>query len=271
MQRDSLRQMRAGDHVLLVLEDQNTFLIELTPGRTFSTHKGAIDHDDLIGQPFGTQISNSVGALVSAVSPIWVERMMKVNRRTNIMYPKDVAYLLARLGIGAGDRVIELGAGSGAMTIALAHAVRPGGRVYSYDRRQEFLDLAASNCGRAGVGEEEVEFRLRVEGEDLEADVDAVTCDIPEPWEEVAAAHKALVGSGRFAAATPTFNQAERIAACLAGGGFAMVQTHEIFVREILARPGRTRPTHRMVGHTQILTTGIKVFERHQDQGPEPE
>jgi tRNA (adenine57-N1/adenine58-N1)-methyltransferase len=263
--------MSAGDQVLLVLEDQRTFLIELTPGRTFSTHKGAVAHDDLIGRPFGVQITNSAGAPVYAVSPIWVERMMKVHRRTNIMYPKDVGYMLARLGLGAGDRVIELGAGSGAMTIALAHAVRPGGRVYSYDRRAEFLELARSNCARAGVGEDEVEFRLRVEGEDLEPGVDAVTCDIPEPWSEVEPAHSALVGSGRFAAATPTFNQAERIAACLAGGGFAMVQTHEILVREILARPGRTRPAHRMVGHTQILTTGIKVFARRQDEGLEEE
>jgi tRNA (adenine57-N1/adenine58-N1)-methyltransferase len=260
--------MSAGDQVLLVLEDQRTFLIELTPGRTFSTHKGAVSHDDLIGEPFGTQIRNSAGAPVFAVRPIWVERMKKVHRRTNIMYPKDVGYLLARLGIGAGDRVIELGAGSGAMTIALAHAVRPGGRVYSYDRREEFLDLAASNCAKAGVGEDEVEFRLRIAGEALEPDVDAITCDIPEPWEEVGAAHAALVGSGRLAAATPTFNQAERIAACLAGGGFAMVQTNEILVREILARPGRTRPAHRMVGHTQILTTGTKVFPQSSNEYP---
>ena len=269
MQRGALRQMSAGDQVLMVYEDQRTFLVELNPGKIFSTHKGAVAHDDLIGRPFGTQIVNSAGAPVFAIRPIWVERMMKVNRRTNIMYPKDVAYLLARLGLGAGDRVVELGAGSGAMTMALAHAVRPGGRVYSYDRRQDFLELAASNCAKAGVGEDEVEFRLRVAGEDLEADVDAVMCDIPEPWEEMGAAHDALVGSGRFAAATPTFNQAERVAACLAGGGFAMVQTAEVLVREILARPGRTRPAHRMVGHTQILTTGVKVFAAPPDEGPE--
>lgn len=271
MQRGALRQMSAGDQVLMVHEDQKTFLVELNPGKVFSTHKGAVAHDDLIGQPFGTQIVNSSGAPVFAIRPIWVERMMKVNRRTNIMYPKDVAYLLARMGVGAGDRVVELGAGSGAMTMALAHAVRPGGCIYSYDRRPEFLELAASNCARAGVGEDEVEFRLRVEGEGLEADVDAVMCDIPEPWEEMGAAYDALTGSGRFAAATPTFNQAERVAACLAGGGFAMVQTHEVLVREILARPGRTRPAHRMVGHTQILTTGVKVFARQPDDDPEPD
>jgi len=271
MQRGALRQMSAGDQVLLVHEDQKTFLVELTPGRTFSTHKGAVAHDKLIGQPYGTQIVNSAGAPVFALRPIWVERMMKVDRRTNIMYPKDVAYLLARLGLGAGDRVVELGSGSGAMTMALAHAVRPGGRIYSYDRREDFLELAARNCARAGVGEDEVEFRLRIDGEDLEAEVDAVTCDIPEPWQEMGAAHAALVGSGRFAAATPTFNQAERVAACLAGGGFAMVQTTEVLVREILARPGRTRPAHRMVGHTQILTTAVKVFAQQPDESPEPQ
>jgi tRNA (adenine57-N1/adenine58-N1)-methyltransferase len=196
-----------------------------------------------------------------ALYPTWVDRMMKVQRRTNIMYPKDVAYLVAELGIGAGDRVVELGAGSGAMTIALAHAVSPGGTVFSYDRREEHLQRAQENCDRAGVDAGLIEFRMRGTGDPLPEGVVAVMCDIPEPWEEVGAVRQRLVGSGRFAAATPTFNQAEKLAACLVGEGFTMVKTIEILVREILARPGRTRPAHRMVGHTQLLTTAINVAQ----------
>jgi len=252
-------RMHEGDAVLLVLEDERRFLIHLGAGRTFSTHKGAIDHDQLIGEPYGRAFTTRSGHGVVAMYPTWVDRMMKVQRRTNIMYPKDVAWLIAHLGLGAGHRVVELGAGSGAMTIALAHAVSPGGKVFSYDRRPEFLELAAANCERAGVDAGLLEFRLREEGEGLEPEVDAVMCDIPEPWAEATAARASLIGSGRFAAATPTFNQAEKLAACLVGEGFAMVQTIEILVREILARPGRTRPAHRMIGHTQLLTTAINV------------
>jgi tRNA (adenine57-N1/adenine58-N1)-methyltransferase len=146
------------------------------------------------------------------------------------------------------------------MTIALAHAVSPGGVVFSYDRREEHLERARENCQRAGVDMSLVDFRLRGTGESLPEDLAAVMCDIPEPWDEVGAARERLLGSGRFAAATPTFNQAEKLAACLVGEGFAMVKTVEILVREILARPGRTRPGHRMVGHTQLLTTAVNVI-----------
>ena len=251
--------MTEGSAVLLVLEDERRFLIHLRSGQTFSTHKGAIDHDLLIDRPYGGSFRTSSGSTVLALYPTWLDRMMKVQRRTNIMYPKDTAYLIAALGIGAGDRVIELGAGSGAMTIALAHAVHPGGKVFSYDRREDHLEQAAANCERAGVAEALVEFRLRGTGNPLPDDIVAMMCDVPEPWEEIGAAREALVGSGRFAAATPTFNQAERLSAALVGEGFAMVRTVEVLVREILARPGRTRPSHRMVGHTQLLTTAIHV------------
>jgi len=259
MNAEGRGHMAEGSAVLLVLEDERRFVIHLRAGSTFSTHKGAIEHDRLIDQPYGTSFETSSGSTVLALYPTWVDRMMKVQRRTNIMYPKDTAYLIAELGIGAGDRVVELGAGSGAMTIALAHAVSPGGRVYSYDRRQDHLDQATMNCDRAGVDPALLEFRLRGIGEPLPEDIVAMMCDVPEPWEEVGAAVDCLVGSGRFAAATPTFNQAEKVAAALVGQGFAMVKTVEILVREILARPGRTRPGHRMVGHTQVLTNGINV------------
>lgn len=255
------RRFAAGDRVLLVLDDQRRFLLELQAGRSFSTHKGAIQHDEVIGESHGCRLSTSTGESVWALEPTWTDRMMKVDRRTNIMYPKDVGFLLTHLGLGPGSHVVELGTGSGAMTIALAHAVRPGGRVFTYDRRQEFLEHAAENCARAGVSEECVEFRLREEATPLEPAVDAVMCDIPEPWVEVPAAREALRGSGHFAAALPTFNQTERLVACLAGDAFTMIATVEVLVRQILARPGRTRPAHRMVGHTQLLTTAIRVLD----------
>jgi len=262
MAAESRGLMSEGSPVLLVLEDERRFLVHLKAGSNFSTHKGAIAHDMLIGEPYGASFETSSGSQVLALFPTWVDRMMKVQRRTNIMYPKDVAYLIAELGIGAGSRVVELGAGSGAMTIALTHAISPGGKVFSYDRREEHLERARENCERAGVDMDLVEFRMRGTGEALPEELDAVMCDIPEPWDEVGAARERLLGSGRFAAATPTFNQAEKLAACLVGEGFAMVKTIEILVREILARPGRTRPAHRMVGHTQLLTTAVNVIER---------
>lgn len=248
----------AGDLVLVALEDDKTFLLRMQPGKRHSTHRGAIDHDQAIGTPWGGTLPTNTGAPVYLLRPRWIDQMMKVQRRTNIMYPKDVSALLASMDVGPGKRVVEIGCGSGAMTLALARAVAPGGTVYSYDRREEFLELAQRNLAAAGLGAG-VEFRLRGDGDPLEPGVDAVFTDVPEPWSELEVVHAALRGSGRYAAGTPTFNQAERLAAALIGGGFAMVETWEVLVREILARPGRTRPAHRMVGHTQLLTAAVRV------------
>lgn len=245
--------------VLVALEDGKTFLIRPQPGRRHSTHKGAVDHDAIIGSPWGSMLETNTGVRVHLLRPRSIDHMMKVKRRTNIMYPKDVAWLLAELDVGPGSRVVEIGCGSGSMTQALARAVRPGGTVFSYDRREEFLELAAANLRAAGI-EDGVEFRMREPAEPLEGDVDAIFTDVPEPWVELPVVHAALRGSGRFAAGTPTFNQAERLASALVGGGFALVLTVEVLVREILARPGRTRPSHRMQAHTQLLTSATKVL-----------
>lgn len=248
----------AGDLVLVALEDDKTFLLRMQPGKRHSTHHGAIEHDAAIGNSWGSALQTNTGAPVYLLRPRWIDQMMKVQRRTNIMYPKDVTALLGALDAGPGKRIVEIGCGSGAMTLALVRAVSPGGTVYSYDRREEFLDLAQRNLAAAGLAEG-VEFRLRSDGDALEPGVDAVFTDVPEPWTELEVVHAALRGSGRFAAGTPTFNQAERLAAALIGGGFAMVETWEVLIREILARPGRTRPAHRMIGHTQLLTAAVKV------------
>lgn len=262
--------VQAGDAVLLSLEDGKTFLIRPQAGRRHSTHKGAVDHDEIIGSPWGSVLVTNTGVPVCLLRPRGIDHMMKVKRRTNIMYPKDVAWLLAEMDLGPGSRVVEIGCGSGSMTQALARAVRPGGTVFSYDRREEFLELARSNLGAAGI-DEGVELRAREAGEPLEPGVDAVFTDVPEPWVELPVIHAALHGSGRFAAGTPTFNQAEKLGSALVGGGFTLVQTVEVLVREILARPGRTRPAHRMVGHTQLLTSATKILARDaDDEEPSP-
>jgi tRNA (adenine57-N1/adenine58-N1)-methyltransferase len=249
--------IRPGDQVLFLLEDGKTFLVRMESGKRHSTHRGSVDHDDIIGGEWGDVVLSMSGKSLSLLRPRGIDRMMKVQRRTNIMYPKDVAYLIAEMDLQSGDRVVELGCGSGSMTQALARAVSPGGQVISYDRRPEFLELARANCASAGITD--VDFRDRQVGDALEPGVDAVFTDIPEPWSEIAVIRDALHGSGRFAAGIPTFNQAEKLATALDHYGFGLIETVELLRRSILARAGKTRPAHRMIGHTQLLTTAVKV------------
>ena len=251
--------IQSGDQVLFTLEDGKTFMVRMEPGNRHSTHRGSIDHDDVIGREWGDVLTSTSDRRVYMLKPRGIDRMMKVHRRTNIMYPKDVAYLIAEMDLQSGDRVVEIGSGSGSMTQALARAVAPGGQVISYDRRPEFLELARDNCANAGITD--IDFRVRSAGDALEPGVDAVFTDVPEPWAELAVVRDALRGSGRFAAGIPTFNQAEKLATALDHYGFALIETVEIMQRSILARAGKTRPAHRMIGHTQLLTTAVKLNE----------
>ncbi len=253
-------QIRPGDYVLLVSREDKTYLIQVVPGGQVGTHHGVLPHDDVIGRRYGEVVTTHLGKAYALMKPTLADRMMKVRRRTQIIYPKDAGLIVLKCGLGNGSRVIECGTGSGSLTMVLANAVGPDGRVFSYDRREEFTEIARSNVAAAGL-EGRVEFKVRdvAEGFDEEG-VDAVVLDLPAPWEGVGAAARALVGGGRIASLSPTYNQVEKTVEALRGAGFIRIETLEVLVRQILVRPGKTRPADRMIAHTGYLTFARKAL-----------
>lgn len=249
--------VQEGERALLVFEGGFTALVEVRGGGRLSTHRGIVHFDDLLGQPYGAVVKTHQGGPVVILQPSLEDLMMKVRRRTTIIYPKEAAAILMRLGIGPGSRVLEVGTGSGALTLALAWAVAPTGQVLSYEVREDMLLLARENVGRTPLAPL-VEIRLRHSGEPFPEGMDAAVLDIPTPWEELAAVRDALRGGGRLASLNPTFNQVERMAGAMIEAGFVQVDSLEILYRPILARPGRTRPVQRMVAHTEFLTFGAR-------------
>ncbi|HEX3033837.1 MAG TPA: tRNA (adenine-N1)-methyltransferase [Thermodesulfobacteriota bacterium] len=252
-------EIKPGDYVLLLSPDNKTFLLKVKEEKVFGTHLGNVSLRDAIGKRYGEVIYSQLGKPFILLEPTLEDRMMKLKRLTQIVYPKDAALILLKTGIRAGMSVIECGAGSGALTMALANAVAPTGRVYSYDRREEFLQNSRTNVSEAGFSGF-VEFKLREVGEGFdEKDVDVVFLDLPSPWEGVSAAANSLRGGGRIAATSPTYNQVEKTAESLREAGFVYLETIEVLVREILVRSGKTRPFERMVSHTGFLTFGRKA------------
>ncbi|MEM3439488.1 MAG: tRNA (adenine-N1)-methyltransferase [Candidatus Bathyarchaeia archaeon] len=251
-----------GKYVLLYLDQRRKWLVKVSEGKEFHTHKGRVRLGDLVGKPYGCSISSSLGERFLALRPTIYDLIMKAERPTQIMYPKDIGLELLMLGVGPGKRVVEIGTGSGSLTIALANAVRPNGMVFTYEARREFVEIAKRNLSKAGLLDyvtfREADARAGLE----ERDVDAVTVDIGDPWEVVSLAEEALAGGGCIAIFCPTINQVERTVALLAEGRFADIETYECLLREILVRPGRTRPATRMIGHTGYLTFARKVLER---------
>lgn len=250
---------QAGDLALLVGLRHKYYIFPLLPGGTMHTHRGMLDHDDLIGLPWGSQVFSHQGSPFFLLQPSLADILTDLKRSTQIMYPKDIGYILTRLSVGPGQTVLEAGTGSGSMTVALAFAVGPQGRVVTYEKRDEFQKLARRNLERLGL-EGRVEFKLRdiAAGFD-ETDADAFFLDVPNPWDYLSHVRAALKPGGFFAGLLPTFNQVETLLHALRRESFAFVEVCEILLRFYKPEPSRIRPTDRMVAHTGFLIFARRI------------
>ena len=247
-----------GEDVLLVEEGKGrTFLVRLEPGKEFHTHRGGIPHEAIVGLPEGSTVFTHTGHVFVVFRPTVGDRMFKVKRRTQIVYPKDAGWIVLALDLRPGARVLEMGTGSGAFTILLAQLVGPAGRVYTFDRREEFLENARANIARAGYADR-VEAGVLTAGEPFPVrDVDAAFLDLPSPWEAIPAAAEALAPGRPLALIVPTAEQLKESVRALHGAGFARIEVVELIERPILVRQKEgVRPSERMTAFTGYLVTG---------------
>jgi len=250
---------QAGDLVQLVGLRHKSFIFPLIPGGDFQTHRGVLKHDDLIGLSWGTQVFSHLGAPFFLLQPTLADLLLDLKRNTQILYPKDIGFILITMGIGPGQKVLEAGTGSGAMTIALAHAVGEEGRVVSYEQREQMQNLARKNLNRTGLVSR-VDFKLRdiQEGFD-ETDADAFFLDVPNPYDYIAQVRAALKPGGFFCCIVPTANQAEILLRVMRRNRFAFIEMCEVLLRYYKPEPDRLRPTDRMVAHTGFLIFGRRI------------
>lgn len=272
---------RAGDLALLVGHNHKYYLLRLTPGGKLQTHRGELLHDNLIGQPWGSIIKSHINRTFFLLEPTLAELLDALPRRTQIMYAKDIGFILVSMGIGAGRRVIEAGSGSGGFTTALAHTVGPTGHVYSYEKVPDFQDIARRNIEKVGY-QERVTFKHRdiAEGFD-ERDVDSIFLDVPNPYDYLPQVRAALKAGGTFGSLLPTTNQVMLLLKALHAYSFAFVDVCEIFLRYYKDDHTRFRPADRMVAHTGFLIFGRAVQEdarfedaeraREDAEDPEPD
>lgn len=255
------RIIREEDSVLLYLDEKRTFLVKIEKGKSFHTHKGFIQLDELIGKEYGTRTATSMGVEFVALEPTLRDYVFKMLRRTQITYPKDIALIVMFSGIGQGSRVVEAGTGTGALTCALAFYVNPTGHVYSYEVRKEFIKTAFKNLEKAGLSEyvdiKNKDATQRIE----EKDVDAVVLDMATPWMVVPHAYSALKGSGALVSFSPTIDQVVKTVEALRESGFVDVQTVECIMRKMQTERGRTRPETLMTGHTGYITFARKALQ----------
>jgi len=202
-----------------------------------------------------------MGVEFVALKPTLRDYIFKMQRKTQISYPKDIALILMFSGVGPGSHVVEAGTGTGALTSALAFYVKPTGRVCSYEIRQEFAEMAVKNLKKAGVSEYvELKSKDITEGID-EEEVDAVVLDMATPWLVVPHAYSALKGGAVLVSFSPTIDQVVKVVEALKESGFVAIETVESLMREMQIERGKTRPQTLMTGHTGYITFARKAFK----------
>jgi len=170
-----------NDLVLILSPEGKRFLVRIGP-KKFSTHHGEINLEALTQISPGDVIYTHKNIPFITVKPTLYDLIFRIKRITQIIYPKELGYILIRLGIKPGSRVIECGSGSGALTLALAWWVRPNGRVYSYEKEERFLKVCLENLNYVGL-KEWVELKHKNIGNGFdEKNVDAIFLDVKTPW-----------------------------------------------------------------------------------------
>ncbi len=261
--------LTAGEWVRLTDAKGRRHSVRLAPGEQFFTNKGAIEHDALIGGPEGVVVTSSGGARYLAFRPLLGEFVVSMPRGAAVVYPKDASQIVSSADVFPGAHVVEAGAGSGALTAHLLRAVGPGGIVSSYERRQDFADVATRNLDTFFGGPHPA-WRLTV-GDLAELlpgsadhDVDRVVLDMLSPWECVDAAADALTPGGIVCAYLATTTQLSRMAETLrAHGAFTEPVAWESLVRPWHLEGLAVRPQHSMVGHTGFLLTARRMAPGH--------
>ncbi len=252
-----------GDRVQLSDPKGRLHTVRLEAGKSFHTHRGAIAHDDLLGRPEGVVVTATSGTAYLAVRPLLADYVLSMPRGAAVVYPKDAAQIIMMGDIFPGARVIEAGAGSGALTCSLLRAVGPDGTVTSYERRDDFAATARRNVERfTGTPPANWDLRLGEFADNDVVDVDRIVLDMLDPWAVIGPAAAAMRPGGVLIGYVATVTQLSRLVEGLREhGGFTEPSAFETLVRAWHVVGLAVRPDHRMVAHTAFLVTTRRLAD----------
>lgn len=250
-----------GSLVLFYYNSDKKWLIRAEKEKKLHTHLGIIDVGATIGLEFGFSINTNKEKRIYLLPPNIHDFVMKSQRSTQIVYPKDYGYIVARTGLKNGSQVLEIGTGSAALTTFIASIVMPTGHVHTYDVNEDFMTTAQKNLTKSGM----INFVTQEKFDETRInqlrDIDLVIIDLGDPWNYLDTVHPVMKNGASVVCICPTMNQLENLATQFHYSGFIDSDCVEIFIRKIEARQGKTRPSMRMIGHTTYLGFARKIIK----------
>jgi len=255
-------KIKQNSPVLFYFNHSKKWLMKISKKESFHTHIGVIKHSDAIGKEYGSRLITNKDKYVYLLNPTMYDYVMKIQHGTQIVYPKDLGYIVARAGIESGQKILEIGTGSGALTSFVASIVKSRGHVYTFDVDENFMKIAEKNIQKAGVSKYVTQHNL-----DLKTakkmplkDMDVALIDLGDPWAVIPQVRQMLKGSGSIFAICPTMNQLEKLTMALVENEFTDIESTEHIIRTIEAREGKTRHSFQGIGHTTYLCYARKAF-----------
>ena len=255
-------KIKQNSPVLFYFNHSKKWLMKISKKESLHTHIGVIKHSDAIGKEYGSRLITNKDKYVYLLNPTMYDYVMKIQHGTQIVYPKDLGYIVARAGIESGQKILEIGTGSGALTSFVASIVKSRGHVYTFDVDENFMKIAEKNIQKSGVSKYVTQHNL-----DLKTakkmplkDMDVALIDLGDPWTVIPQVRQMLKGSGSIFAICPTMNQLEKLTMALVENEFTDIESTEHIIRTIEAREGKTRHSFQGIGHTTYLCYARKAF-----------
>ena len=254
--------IKQNSPVLFFYNNSKKWLMNISKKESLHTHIGVLKHADAIGKEYGSRLMTNKDKYVYLLEPTMYDYIMKIQHGTQIVYPKDLGYIAARAGIQDGQKILEIGTGSGSMTSFVASIVKPRGHVYTFDVDEKFMKIAEKNIRRAGLSKyvTQTNLDLKTSKEIPVTEMDVALIDLGDPWVVLPKVRQMLKGSGCIFAICPTMNQLEKLTIALIENEFTDIESTEHIIRTIAAREGKTRHSFQGIGHTTYLCFARKAF-----------
>jgi tRNA (adenine57-N1/adenine58-N1)-methyltransferase len=255
-----------NEPVVFLDRKDREYLARLDASRAISIRGGRISIEDIIGQQEGTVVRSSLNEPFIVFRPTLPQLIPNLPRNAQVIYPKDLGPILVWADLFPGARVVEAGAGAGALTMALLRAIAGEGHLYSYEIRQDFAEMARRNIAKFAGATSNWTLKIGNVAEMDESDIDRIILDLPEPWQVIESAWKALRPGGILLCYLPTVLQVKSLVDALRDDQrFACIETMETLMRFWHMKGMSVRPQHRMVAHTGFLTCARRLADGQKD------
>lgn len=252
-----------GDRVQLTDAKGRHYTMILNPGSEFHTHRGAVTHDSVIGMPEGSVVKSTNGDAFLVLRPLLIDYVMSMPRGAQVIYPKDAAQIIHEGDVFPGARVLEAGAGSGALTCSLLRAVGQAGRVISYEVRDDHAEHARRNVATFFGGDPDnwtLTIADLVDCDLSEASIDRAVLDMLAPWDVLDSVARVLVPGGVLVIYVATVTQLSKTVEALREQQcWTEPRSWETLLRGWNVVGLAVRPQHNMRGHTAFLISARRL------------